>query len=187
MAQVIRRPFLLWPLLISLLVLILDLVTKYLIVRTLGPEADVHSIDLWGPIRLIYVENTGVSFGRLQGQSVIVASLGLLALTVLSLSYCYLLTDSRWANLALGLILGGAWGNLIDRLLNGLRVGMPQCYVVDFVDLGYWPVFNLADSAITIGGILYGVYIVFFQSRTGQDQMEASVDPSGPADPASGE
>ena len=59
--------------------------------------------------------------------------------------------------LSLGLQLGGAAGNLIDRIRQG--------YVVDFLDLGWWPVFNVADSAIVSGIVILVGYILFFQKR----------------------
>lgn len=139
-------------------------------VRWLGPAAPQHEIPLLGPIRLIYVENTGVSFGQLQDYAALVTMVGFLVTIGLSIGFRYLLTPTRWANLALGLILGGAWGNQINRLLSGLQLGLGRAYVVDFVDLGYWPVFNVADSALTIGGILYGAYLLFYQSGPGSEE-----------------
>jgi signal peptidase II len=71
----------------------------------------------------------------------------------------------------LGLILGGALGNLADRALNGPAFGGP---VTDFIDLHVWPIFNLADSAIVIGALL-----VAFASFDGSDErIEASSDPA---------
>ena len=56
-------------------------------------------------------------------------------------------------SIALALILGGAMGNLIDRIQSG--------YVIDFIDLRVWPVFNLADSAISIGAVLLAIELIF--------------------------
>jgi signal peptidase II len=66
--------------------------------------------------------------------------------------------DSAWWGLALGLVLGGAIGNLVDRLLRA--PGPLRGHVVDFVDVGWWPVFNVADSAIVVGGVLAGVLLL---------------------------
>jgi len=142
-------------------------VSKFIIVRTLGPAAPRHSIPLIGSfLRLTYLENSGVSFGQMKDYSLLI-TLFTLAVTIgLLVGYRRLLTPSRWANLALGLILGGALGNLTDRLITGLRLGLNNNYVVDFVDVKYYAVFNAADSGITVGGILYGVFLVFFRGRS---------------------
>lgn len=87
---------------------------------------------------LTLVHNTGVAFGLLKGSGLLV-TLGTLGIIV---GFCW----SRLLTLSAGLILGGAIGNLIDRL----RVGA----VIDFLDFRIWPVFNLADSCITLGAVL---------------------------------
>ena len=87
---------------------------------------------------LTLVHNTGVAFGLLQGYGLLI-TLGTCAVIVG-------LWWSRFFTLSTGLILGGAIGNLIDRL----RIGA----VIDFLDFRIWPVFNLADSCITIGALL---------------------------------
>lgn len=153
----------LWPLLITLLVVLLDQVSKYLVVRYLAPENGGQSISILGSwVRLTYLENSGISFGQLQDMALPITVLTMILTIGLFAGYRYLVGPLPWANGAVGLILGGALGNLIDRVLTGLRFGLAHAYVVDFVDVRYFAVFNIADSAITIGGILYGVYLVFF-------------------------
>jgi signal peptidase II len=98
-------------------------------------------------LRLTYVENRGAAFGLLQDQTAFFVFVGLLVVGVIVASYRYLPRSGFLLHLALGLQLGGAIGNLVDRIVYG--------YVVDFVDFGYrsnwWPVFNVADSAIVVG------------------------------------
>ncbi len=98
-------------------------------------------------LRFTYVENRGAAFGLLQDQTTFFVLVGLVVIGVIVASFRYLPRTSFLVHLALGLQLGGAVGNLIDRLRQG--------YVVDFVDFGYrsnwWPVFNVADSAIVVG------------------------------------
>ena len=98
-------------------------------------------------LRLTYVENRGAAFGLLQDQTAFFVFVGILVIGVIAASYRYLPRSGFRLHLALGLQLGGAIGNLVDRIRQG--------YVVDFVDFGYhanwWPVFNVADSAIVIG------------------------------------
>ncbi len=105
-----------------------------------------------GPFRLTHIQNTGAAFGLFQDQSfllMIVAVIGvvvILAFTLLIHRHFPFLNNRR-SKLALGLILGGTIGNLIDRLHLG--------YVTDFIDIGIWPVFNVADSAVTVGVMLF--------------------------------
>lgn len=105
-----------------------------------------------GFFRIIHVNNTGAAFGLFQGQSfllTIVALVGITALLVyvLVIYRKFPLLDNRLGRSTLGLILGGAVGNLVDRLRFG--------YVTDFISVGLWPAFNIADSAITVGVILF--------------------------------
>ncbi len=161
-----KRPSLrLWSLLVALLTLTADQVSKFFVVRYLGPVEHQTFLPLLGPLALTYSTNDGVSFGLLQGHSRWVALAGLAVAVGLLVAYRFLLTGNRWADLALGVILGGAWGNMTDRILTGLRYGLDHTYVVDFLYSGFWPTFNLADAAITVGGIAYGVYLLFFQHR----------------------
>ena len=105
-----------------------------------------------GFFRITHVNNTGAAFGLFQGQSFLLTIVALVGITVL-LVYALViyrkfpLLDNRLGRSTLGLVLGGAVGNLIDRL----RLG----YVTDFIDVGLWPAFNIADSAITVGVILF--------------------------------
>jgi signal peptidase II len=134
---------------LAVLVVVLDQLTKRIAEDRLE-RSGVRSVQL--PIvgdylRLTYVENRGAAFGLLQDQTAFFVFVGILVIGVIAASYRYLPRSGFRLHLALGLQLGGAIGNLIDRIRQG--------YVVDFVDFGYhsnwWPVFNVADSAIVIG------------------------------------
>lgn len=171
MAKTTKHPLLVWPLLVTLLVVVLDRVSKYFVVRFLGPAAPVHSVPVLGSwVHLTYLENTGISFGQLQQFSFFITIFNFIAVPALLLAYRYLLTSSRWANLAVGLVLGGALGNAIDRATTALRLGIAHAYVVDFVDVRYYAVFNVADSAITVGGIIYALYLLFYHGKGVQVQ-----------------
>ena len=104
-----------------------------------------------GFFRIIHSQNTGAAFGLFQGQNLPLTIIGLVGVAILLL-YAVLLYRrfsplGRLAWVGLGLVLGGTVGNLIDRL----RLG----YVTDFIDFGFWPAFNLADSAIVVGVIIF--------------------------------
>jgi signal peptidase II len=110
-----------------------------------------------GIFRIIDVQNTGSSFGLFPGQNfilTIVAFVGIVLVvglaTVITLRYPLL--DTWYTKLILGLILGGTVGNLIDRLARG--------YVTDFIDIGPWPTFNVADSSMVCGIILLALFIL---------------------------
>lgn len=118
-----------------------DQLTKLAIRTSFAPG---HSLPLIpGMLHLTYVQNTGAAFGLFQGftGAFVLISLGVAAWVALELirhRHQAVLTQS-----ALALVLGGAIGNLIDRLWLG--------YVIDFIDVRVWPVFNVADSAISVG------------------------------------
>jgi len=128
-------------------VLALDVVTKIWVV---GWEADREIELLGGFVVLRESRNSGAAFGLAQGATVVLSVVALGVVAVIART-ARRLRSRRWA-LALGLILGGALGNLVDRLL---RDPAPlRGAVVDFIDLPRWPSFNVADSAIVVGGIL---------------------------------
>ncbi len=132
---------------LAVVVVIVDQVTKRLAEDQLE-RSGVHSVPIVDDVlRFTYVENRGAAFGLLQQQTAFFIVVGLIVIAVIAASYRYLPRSGLRLHLALGLQLGGAVGNLIDRVRQG--------YVVDFVDFGYhanwWPVFNVADSAIVIG------------------------------------
>lgn len=136
------------PALLSALVIVADQLSKAWVVRSLGPETMTRFIPVFGDTaRIAYSHNTGVAFSLLQGmpQLLTFTSLAIVAGAI----YFYLtqLPNRRLSvQLILGLILGGAFGNIIDRV----RLG----YVVDFIQVGWFPIFNLADSSITVGAAM---------------------------------
>ena len=139
-----------WALLLSVaaVVLALDQLSKAWAVSALG---DGRIIDLVGSLRLRLTMNYGSAFSVANGRGALIS---LLALAVVAV----LLRTGRHARslpmaLALGLVLGGAIGNLLDRAFRA-GDGLLGGGVVDFVDPQWWPVFNLADSAIVVGALL---------------------------------
>ena len=94
------------------------------------------------------VHNTGIAFGLFKDQGVVFVIIPVIAITLLIFNIFYYQNNrdiSRTYIVALSMILGGAIGNLIDRIYLG--------HVIDFIDFRIWPVFNIADSAITIGAV----------------------------------
>jgi len=133
----------------GLLIVVADQFSKTWI-RTNLPEG--RSLFETGFLRITRVHNTGAVFGLFPDQVlalIIVALIGITAILVyvLIVSRYFPLPAGMLGKLALGLVFGGTSGNLIDRLCFG--------YVTDFIDFGFWPAFNIADSAVTVGIIIF--------------------------------
>jgi signal peptidase II len=144
---------------LACVVVALDQITKAIALAHLLPGVHVHVVP--GFVALTLVMNPGLAFGLLGtvpvGWRWVVALLSLTALAVLARVALRVLPDGGWPDhVAVGLIFGGAVGNLIDRVRFGA--------VVDFVDLhvnGYhWPAFNVADSSITVGVALLALRLL---------------------------
>jgi len=144
------------PFLVLAVVLVLDQLTKWLITSNMAAG---ESIPAEGFIRLTYVRNTGVAFGLFQDQGIILAIIPFLAVAAMIWLYRSSPMPPILMRAALGLQMGGAIGNLIDRL----RLG----FVVDFVDVGPWPVFNVADSSIVVG-----IAVLAWYFGTGRDRPD---------------
>lgn len=125
---------------LALVVLALDQFTKFLVRHSLSPGESFPE-GWW--VKLTYVTNTGAAFGILQGQVGFLIFSSFVGLLVILFYYWWPPRRSPYLWVTLGLVLGGAAGNLIDRL----RLG----HVIDFIDFPHWPAFNVADSSIVIG------------------------------------
>ena len=104
-------------------------------------------------LHLRYVQNTGAAFGIMQGGNLLLIVITLLIIGYLLKNWRELCAYGPLVKWGLVLILGGALGNLYDRISLG--------FVVDFIDLRVWPVFNAADSFITVGGVLLAWALIF--------------------------
>jgi signal peptidase II len=150
---------------IAMAVLISDQSTKALVLLRLGPSGDQEVIPVIpGVLHFLYVENTGIAFGILQGNSILLAILAVVVVLVLAIYFRRLMVESSWFALALGLLFGGAVGNIVDRVQHG--------FVIDFIDFSYWPTFNLADGAITTGVIILGIYVFKRDQRRGSSSKK---------------
>ena len=132
---------------LAALVVVVDRITKHLVVTGIA-VGDEHKF-LPG-VNLVHVRNSGVAFGFFSGGGALVLVLTLVALGAL-LVYFVLRPNRRGLWVPTGLLVGGALGNLIDRLVNGP--------VTDFIKLPLWPAFNVSDMAITFG-VLALLYVL---------------------------
>lgn len=135
-------------LVVAIAVLGLDIASKALVVAFLSPHHVIRLID--GFLKLRVDRNPGAAFSFAPGLT-IVFSLIAITVVVVILRSSRRIRSVPWA-ITLGLLLGGATGNLIDRIFRA--PGVFRGWVVDWIQVPHWPVFNLADSAIVCGGIL---------------------------------
>jgi signal peptidase II len=143
----------LWYFVITAAVIVVDQVTKYWVAATLHSEGDI--VVIRGFLNFSYTENRGIAFGMLNNGNVkwLLVAISIAAIIVV----VYYLMRSARSNpalyIALALLAGGIGGNLIDRM----RMGR----VIDFIEIYYknhpWPVFNIADTAISIGAALLAI------------------------------
>jgi len=145
---------------ISGIVVIADQLTKWAVIKLITLYDMVVVIP--GFFNLVHIQNTGGAFGMFAGQQNFFQRFIFLAVTIVAIClivYLYKNTPEEYPILSFGfsLIFGGAIGNMIDRI----RFGR----VTDFLDIYignlHWPAFNIADSAITVGMIIFGFYIIF--------------------------
>lgn len=132
----------------------LDQLTKALVTRALGQGQVI--LLFGGLVRLDYTQNSGAAFGILQARGLLFILVAVVVSAAIIVSYRRVVVSPLPVRVALGLVLGGSIGNLVDRL----RLG----YVVDFIDLRWWPVFNLADSSIVVGVLLLAA-LAFLQTE----------------------
>lgn len=140
---------------IAIVVLALDLLTKVLAVALIDPRDPVCIIG--DTVTLTLIRNPGAAFSMATGMTWL---LTLVAVgVVVGVIRIGRTLRSPWWALGLGLVLGGALGNLIDRIFRS--PGPLQGHVVDFVSVGWWPVFNVADSSIVCGAVLLVALTLF--------------------------
>ena len=134
---------------VALAAVVADQVTKHIVTSTLSLDESEHVI---GPLSIHHVENSGIAFGLFSSATAVVAVVT--AAAVLWMIVYFARSGSRHPVLpaALGLLIGGSLSNLVDRI----RLH----HVTDFIDLRWWPAFNLADSFIVVGvAILLGAMV----------------------------
>lgn len=136
-------------LLTALAVVVLDQLTKGWVRLKLPPG---QSLPEDGFFRLTHIRNSGAVFGLMADPTLLIIVSTLAGIFVLFLYLFHPAFQRPFLTLGLGLLLGGAVGNLVDRLILG--------YVTDFIDIRVWPIFNLADSATVVSIIMLGGYFL---------------------------
>ena len=140
-------------------IFVVDQITKHFVRTNLVPYLD--AIPYEGPVRIVHVYNSGAAFGLFQDLTFPLIIASLVGIGVLLLVYRHSSNPSLLLRLSLGLQVGGAGGNLLDRV----RLG----HVTDWVDIGPWPVFNVADACIVTGLVLLAwMFIVAERAQPAQ-------------------
>jgi signal peptidase II len=143
-----------------LLVIAIDQLSKLWIVRNIP----LNGI-LWdfGFLRIVHIQNTGAAFGIFRGHTMALIIVDFIGIFVILFLVFFL--RRRWPFInrlpvlvGIGLILGGTIGNLIDRLRTG--------FVTDFIDFRVWPVWNMADTSVTVGTIILAYCLIFILGRS---------------------
>lgn len=147
-----RSFYYLLAILLVITFIFLDQVTKNLIRGNfqIGESITVIPGILW----ITRVENSGVAFGLAQGMSLLLSIISLFIL-IMVLAFFVNIIKAPAGMIAISLVISGALGNLIDRMIIGT--------VTDYIDFGFWPVFNLADSCIVVGILL--MLIIYFRQN----------------------
>jgi signal peptidase II len=132
------------------IVVALDQLTKHWAVNALSDGRERHVV--W-TLQWNLAYNTGMAFSRGRGLGPVIALLALLVVIVLVVSTARV--ESRLARISAGLLIGGALGNLTDRVFRG--DGWLHGAVIDFIDVQWWPIFNVADIGISCGAVLFAL------------------------------
>jgi signal peptidase II len=134
----------------AIVVLLLDQLSKYLVIQKIPVHDSIEIIPNF--FYFTHIKNTGAAFGIFQGMINIFIVISIAAVILIVILRSLLKIESYLYHVSLGFILGGAVGNLIDRLIMG--------EVTDFLHFFFWPVFNLADSFIVIGFIILVIILL---------------------------
>ena len=147
-----------WPLLLTLsLVVALDQISKFLVRANL---AWGQSVPEDGFFRITYITNAGASWGMFGNAVFLTIATAVVIIVTIAIYWRYPQAKRTPIKIALGLLIGGSLGNMIDRVTHGR--------VTSFIDVGAWPIFNVADVAIVVGVCIIAAYLIFSLSKEKQ-------------------
>jgi len=138
---------------IAVLILVIDQISKQAVMTSLRPGESwnpVAALERW--VSLTYVTNTGAAFGLFPEYGTIFMVIAVVVVVAIIFYYRHLPGEQWLVQASLGLQLGGALGNLLDRLRHG--------HVIDFIDFKIWPVLNVADSSVFVGVVILALHLL---------------------------
>lgn len=147
-------------LLFSVIIATLDQLIKYQLMNYITFQNQVELIP--GILDLVYWQNQGAAFGILQGHKLLLVVCTAIILGLMVYILFKKKPVNKWFNTAMSLVIGGALGNIADRIFRG--------YVIDYLKLKFFaPAFNLADVCITLGTVILLIYVMFFYNMPNKD------------------
>lgn len=156
-----------WILGFSVVIAVIDQVLKCLVLEFVEPVGSISVIDSW--FSLVYVENRGVAFGLFQNTAWFFSIVTAVIIVLMIFFYQKYKFKSRLVISSMILIIGGGFGNLIDRVLRG--------YVIDYLSVSFFPpVCNFADYCIVTGSVLLLVALVFTDALPSEKKEKSKVD-----------
>lgn len=169
-----RRIGWLWVMVIATIVVALDQWTKNLV------EANIPLWQAYPPFpslaqyfNLVHYQNSGAAFGLLRGQAGLFVVVAVVVIVIIVMYSRFLTYDGWWMRLALGLMLGGAVGNLVDRVTQGGLVTDFMRFTVTIGGRVYeWPSWNVADASIVVGTILLAILLLRAESKSPSTEAE---------------
>jgi signal peptidase II len=170
-----RRPSI-GPLAVGAAVLLVDQLSKEWVLSALPNDEEEGPSWFDHNLYIIHVTNNGAAFGLLAGQMVLFVLIALVVAAVIVAYYRFLPRERLWLRVSLGLQLGGALGNLLDRLRHG--------YVVDFVEVRSLPVFNVADASIVCGVLILAYYLLVHLDRPALSRRDGAAGGESPPETA---
>ena len=135
---------------LTITVIIFDQITKYVVRETIPLYDTLIEVGIFS---IVHGQNTGSAFGLFAGFTNFLIIASLIGLGLILYFFVKQASANLFVRVSVGLIVGGAVGNLIDRIKDG--------FVVDFISVGWWPAFNVADSAISIGMTVMVLFMIF--------------------------
>lgn len=166
-APVSRQGFDVWPLAVAAVALVLDQMTKAAIIVALGPPEAGNRVALIPDfLEFLHTYNTGIAFSLLRGQNSALLLIGLVVIGLLVYYYRAMPRNSTVLRVTVGGVVGGAVGNLVDRVRLGHVTDFIHVYVPGVFN---YPVFNVADSFVTVGMVVIAGYLFFFDRTPRRD------------------
>lgn len=158
---------------ITAVAVLLDQISKSIVVNGLPLYGEARFIP--GVLSFYHTRNTGAAFSMLSDRRWVFMLLSCVAIVAITVMLYFWRSRHVLLTVSLSMILGGGIGNMIDRIVNGY---VTDFFRVDFVDFA---VFNVADSFITVGAVLLGIYIIFFEPKVERRLAESKPQKGGEA------